>query len=96
MFRAEQKLTGQAQNHFRWVGNSTVPRARTFTTMMANYYLMTAEGGTGYEHVVTMARSRNIEGPYEVDPAGPVVTAYDSPDHPLQRNGHGDLVRTRR
>jgi xylan 1,4-beta-xylosidase len=58
------------------------------------YYLMTAEGGTGYEHVVTMARSRNIEGPYELDPSGPVVTAYDSPEHPLQRNGHGDLVET--
>jgi len=57
------------------------------------YYLMTAEGGTGYEHVVTMARSRNIEGPYELDPDGPVVTACDTPDHPLQRNGHGDLVR---
>jgi xylan 1,4-beta-xylosidase len=58
------------------------------------YYLMTAEGGTGYEHVVTMARSRNIEGPYELDPSGPVVTARDSPGHSLQRAGHGDLVET--
>jgi xylan 1,4-beta-xylosidase len=58
------------------------------------YYLMTAEGGTGYEHVVTMARSRNMEGPYELDPSGPVLTAFDSPEHPLQRNGHGDLVET--
>jgi xylan 1,4-beta-xylosidase len=58
------------------------------------YYLMTAEGGTGYEHVVTMARAKNIEGPYETDPAGPVLTARDTPGHPLQRNGHGDLVHT--
>lgn len=58
------------------------------------FYLMTAEGGTGYEHVVTMARSKNIDGPYEVDPEGPVVTAYDVPEHPLQRNGHADLVQT--
>jgi xylan 1,4-beta-xylosidase len=57
------------------------------------YYLMTAEGGTGYGHVVTMARSRKLEGPYEPDPEGPVVTACDAPDHPLQRNGHGDLVQ---
>ena len=28
------------------------------------YYLMTAEGGTGYHHAVTVARSRNIDGPY--------------------------------
>lgn len=58
------------------------------------FYLMTAEGGTGYEHLVTMARSKNIEGPYELDPAGPVVTSRDAPDHPLQRAGHGDLVDT--
>jgi xylan 1,4-beta-xylosidase len=58
------------------------------------YYLMTAEGGTGYEHLVTMARSKSIEGPYDLDPSGPVVTAYDSPGHPLQRNGHGSLVES--
>jgi len=58
------------------------------------YYLMTAEGGTGYDHVVTMARSENIEGPYKLDPSGPVVTARDHPDHPLQRNGHGCLVES--
>ena len=56
------------------------------------YYLMTAEGGTGYDHVVTVARSREMHGPWEVDPAGPVVTARYDPDHPLQRAGHGDLV----
>lgn len=56
------------------------------------YYLMTAEGGTGYEHVVTLARSRRLEGPYEIDPAGPLVTSRSAPDHPLQRAGHGDLV----
>ena len=27
------------------------------------YYLTTAEGGTGYDHAVTMARSRQIDGP---------------------------------
>ena len=32
------------------------------------YYLTTAEGGTGYEHAVTMARSRSITGPYENPP----------------------------
>ena len=41
-----------------------------------HHYLMTAEGGTGYDHGVTMARSRDLRGPYEVDPAGP-----DGPRH---------------
>ena len=58
------------------------------------YYLMTAEGGTGYGHCVTMARSRSIWGPYEADPKGPVVTARNKPEHPLQRAGHGDIVST--
>ena len=58
------------------------------------FYLITAEGGTGYEHVISMARSRNIDGPYELDPAGPVLTSRHAPEHPLQRAGHGDLVET--
>ena len=57
------------------------------------YYLMTAEGGTGYGHCVTMARSRCIWGPYEADPDGPVVTSRDDPDWALQRAGHADIVK---
>lgn len=39
------------------------------------YYLMCAEGGTGYNHCVTMARSRSPWGPYEPDPQNPIVTS---------------------
>ncbi len=39
------------------------------------YYLMCAEGGTGYNHCVTMARSKNVLGPYEGDPCNPIVTS---------------------
>ena len=39
------------------------------------YYIMCAEGGTGYNHSVTMGRSRNVWGPYEPDPNGPLVTS---------------------
>ncbi len=55
------------------------------------YYLMTAEGGTGYGHAVTMARSRSIHGPYEVDPANPILTSRGT-DARLQRAGHASLV----
>ena len=57
------------------------------------YYLMTAEGGTGYEHAVTLARSRSIEGPYEIDPQNPMLTARDT-EAVLQKAGHGSLVDT--
>lgn len=58
------------------------------------YYLITAEGGTGWGHAVTMARSRTLTGPYEVHPDGYLLTARDRPDIELQRAGHADLVET--
>jgi xylan 1,4-beta-xylosidase len=57
-----------------------------------HYYLLTAEGGTGWNHAVTMARSRRIEGPYELHPDVYILAAR--PDAPLQRTGHADLVET--
>ena len=56
------------------------------------YYLTTAEGGTGYDHAVTMARSRKIEGPYETHPDKHLITARLSPENPIQRMGHGQYV----
>ncbi len=55
------------------------------------YYLTTAEGGTGYNHAVTLARSRDIWGPYEDHPDKYVITV-DDPSHPIQRTGHGQYV----
>ncbi|MEV0614030.1 glycoside hydrolase family 43 protein [Nonomuraea sp. NPDC050404] len=59
------------------------------------YYLMVAEGGTGYEHCVSVLRSRSLEGPYEDDPAGPMLTSRHDPGLELQKAGHGSLVRTK-
>lgn len=58
------------------------------------YYLITAEGGTGWNHAVTMARSRRIEGPYELHPDVYILSARHRPDSELQRAGHADLVET--
>jgi xylan 1,4-beta-xylosidase len=58
------------------------------------YYLLTAEGGTGWNHAVTMARARSIKGPYELHPDTPIMSARTRPDAPLQRAGHADLVET--
>jgi len=60
----------------------------------AYYYLLTAEGGTGYSHAMTLARSREIAGPYELDPQGYLLTAKDDRGLALQRCGHGDLFDT--
>ncbi len=58
------------------------------------YYLTTAEGGTGYDHAVTMARSRSIDGPYEMHPDVHLITSKDHPEARLQRAGHGQYVET--
>jgi xylan 1,4-beta-xylosidase len=58
------------------------------------YYLTTAEGGTGYDHAVTMARSRDVLGPYETHPNKHLMTTRFDPDYPLQRVGHGQYVDT--
>src|SRR5205807_5315594 len=58
------------------------------------YYLMLAEGGTGWQHGISMARSRSITGPYELDPQQSVITSRDDPTLPLQKAGHGELVQT--
>ncbi len=58
------------------------------------YYLLTAEGGTGAEHAVTVARSRELFGPYEVDPHSPLLTSRGRPSLLLQRAGHASLFET--
>lgn len=45
-------------------------------------------------HAVTMARSREITGPYEVHPDTHVFTSRFNPDVVLQLSGHGDIVDT--
>ena len=43
------------------------------------YYLLISEGGTSYGHMLTMARSRSLTGPYEACPNNPVMTnQYES------------------
>lgn len=58
------------------------------------YYLLTAEGGTAYDHACTLARSRDIWGPYETHPQKHIVTSKDAPFAAIQRAGHGDIVET--
>jgi len=58
------------------------------------YYLLLAEGGTEYGHAVSMARSRNITGPYELHPQNPLVSSREDPQLALQKAGHGDIFQT--
>ncbi len=55
------------------------------------YYLLLAEGGTERGHAVTIARSRSLAGPWESNPANPILS-HRSTTHPVQNTGHADLV----
>ncbi|KAM0525348.1 hypothetical protein ACHAPE_000048 [Trichoderma viride] len=58
------------------------------------YYLLTAEGGTGYDHAATLARSKSLWGPYELHPQKHILSSKDTPFAALQRAGHADIVET--
>lgn len=56
------------------------------------YYIACAEGGTGRRHRIRMARSRELWGPYEVQPGEPLVCAWCA-DTPLRKAGHGNFTQ---
>jgi xylan 1,4-beta-xylosidase len=58
------------------------------------YYLMISEGGTSYNHKVTIARSDSPWGPFEAFAHNPILTHADRPKHQVQALGHADLVET--
>ena len=90
---AEQKLIGQ--RHVIFKGTSIwLTEAPHLYKRNGYYYLITAEGGTGWGHAVTMARSRTLLGEYELHPDKYILTSRNRPDAELQRAGHGDLVAT--
>ncbi|WP_457324108.1 glycoside hydrolase family 43 protein [Roseateles sp. P5_E11] len=87
-----RQLVGSVTNIYRGTPLGLVEGPHLFKRQ-GWYYLMTAEGGTGYGHAVTLARSRALHGPYETHSQRHVVSSKDAPDAPLQRAGHGQVVQ---
>lgn len=61
------------------------------------YYLMTAEGGTGYMHSEVVCRADNVEGPYEPWKVSPILTQRDlqyGRKDGVYCAGHADLIET--
>ena len=57
------------------------------------YYLLISEGGTAYEHALSVAISKEITGPYQNNPRNPVLSHRQlSYDYPITGVGHADLV----
>ena len=90
---AERKLVGPVQPIFQGTSIGFTEGPHLYRRN-GYYYLLTAEGGTGWGHAVTMARARGLAGPYELHPDVYILTSRNRPDIELQRAGHADLVET--
>lgn len=86
-------LTGPSENVFPGTGRNFTEGPHIYH-IEDYYYLLMAEGGTAYEHCVTMARADSVWGPYEEDPGNPILTSDVTDPEALQKCGHGDLVQT--
>lgn len=89
----EKRLIGQPVNIFRGTPLGLTEGPHLYRKD-GYYYLLTAEGGTEWNHAVTLARSRTLPGPYEVMPGNPLLTSANNPSLYLQKAGHGSLVQT--
>ncbi len=87
------KLEGDLKNI--WSGTGDIwPEGPHLYKIKGKYYVIAAEGGTSYEHKVTIARSDSPWGPFESDPNNPILTHENYTDSPIQATGHADLVET--
>ncbi|MEG0369992.1 MAG: family 43 glycosylhydrolase, partial [Hungatella sp.] len=87
-----KKLIGLEYNIFTGSGVGTTEGPNIFY-YGGYYYLVTAEGGTAFDHCVTMCRAKNITGPYELCPDNPVLTSKGKEDALLKRAGHGQIIQ---
>lgn len=58
-----------------------------------SYYIMAAEGGTEYGHMITYAKGDGIWGPFTPYPHNPVLTNRNKAPFLIQGIGHGDIVQ---
>lgn len=90
----DMKLTGES--HKLWNGalhQAIWPEGPHLYKKDGYYYLIIAEGGTGSNHAITAARSREVFGSYENNPNNPILThRHLGKDYPVVYVGHGDMV----
>lgn len=86
--------TGQCleEKHFLWTGTGGIyPEGAHIYKHGNKYYLLVAEGGTSMGHMETIAYADNIYGPYESNPANPILT-HRNVESNIQGTGHMDIV----
>ncbi len=89
-FKGERKIIWDGErSHSKWI------EAPHLYYQNGWYYLIAAEGGTFTNHSVVMARSRTVDGSYEICPRNPVLSHRHLPqEHEISVTGHADIVET--
>ncbi len=78
-----------------WKGNGgKYPEAPHMFVRNGWYYLLAAEGGTEYGHMVTISRGKSPWGPFENCPHNPILSHRDTMLNHFQAVGHGDFIET--
>lgn len=76
-----------------WKGSGgRFPEGPHMYKLEGRYYLMIAEGGTEYGHMITCARADSPWGEFESCPYNPILTNRNSAPDIIQGIGHGDLI----
>ncbi|GMM34004.1 hypothetical protein DASC09_013290 [Saccharomycopsis crataegensis] len=100
-----EKLSQEREIWKGWSGCRVVPEGPHIYKKNGWYYCLVSDGGTFTHHMLTIARSKTIDGPYEESPNNPIFTADPSgeftapvlnesgePDY-IQYTGHGDFFQ---
>lgn len=81
------------EEKFIWGGSGgRHPEAPHLYKIKDYYYLMIAEGGTEYGHMVTISRSKSPWGPFESCPSNPILTHRNQGFSPISGTGHADII----
>jgi xylan 1,4-beta-xylosidase len=98
IYQAEIDIqTGQLLSPDRLIWKGTggrYPEAPHLYKINDLYYLLIAEGGTEYGHMVTIARSTSPWGDFEPCPHNPILSHRNlEMHHRIQATGHADLIQ---
>ncbi|KAJ3776089.1 glycoside hydrolase family 43 protein [Lentinula raphanica] len=73
--------------------SSARPEGPHIYLINSTYYLLIAEGGSGPEHRSTIQRGPTPSGPWENNPANPILFNGANLSLPVQYTGHADIVQ---
>jgi len=90
------KLVGKrVQLTFGHANNAVWTEGPHLYKINGKYMLMVAEGGTGFNHAITVHHSDSVFGPYVANMVNPVLShRHLGEDYPIHSIGHADLVET--